>query len=147
MILHKIKTGTCIWLTVLIAKKILIIPCSGIGKPYGTVSREAAFNVCGRIDDADTDCLAAIVIEDKEVLDRLAEASAIHTIDGCYNKCSRKTIEKAGFKVKEPFGVWKFHQENKDLKPRAVTFLDEDGKELSVRLADRICRRVKGGGD
>ncbi len=26
-------------------QKVLIVPCSGIGKPYGTVSREAAYAV------------------------------------------------------------------------------------------------------
>jgi len=26
-------------------KKIVIVPCSGIGKTYGTVSREAAYDV------------------------------------------------------------------------------------------------------
>jgi hypothetical protein len=26
-------------------QKVIIVPCSGIGKPYGTVSREAAYEV------------------------------------------------------------------------------------------------------
>ena len=26
--------------------RVVVVPCSGIGKPFGTVSREAAYELC-----------------------------------------------------------------------------------------------------
>ncbi len=39
--------------------RIVIVPCSGIGKTYGTVSREAAYNVTEDLRPQDT-CLVAL---------------------------------------------------------------------------------------
>ena len=129
--------------------EIIIIPCSGIGKPYGTIGRDATFAVCDGAmkGETDTDCLGALVIKDPEVVERIKAAKAVYAVDGCFNECARKSIERVEGTVTDTFKVWKFHQEHKDLKPRAVTFLDEDGKELSKRLAEHILATLKGGGE
>lgn len=125
-------------------KKAIIIPCSGIGKPYGTIARDATFKVCEELlkDNAETDCLGALVIKDEETVKNVLENTA-YAVDGCFNECARKSIERVGGEVKEAFHVWKFHQENKDLKPKTVTFLDEDGQEFADRLAEVIAKKVK----
>jgi len=126
----------------------LVIPCSGIGKPYGSIGRQATFLICDRMKkgEVDTDCLAALVINDPEVVERVKQAR-VYTVDGCFNECARHTVESVDGKVVDTFKVWKFHQDNKDLKPRAITFLDEDGKEFSRRLAEHIIKTIWEGGE
>jgi uncharacterized metal-binding protein len=128
-------------------QEILIIPCSGIGKPYGSVSRDATFAVCDRLmkGEADTVCLGLLVIKDPETVERVRNAR-VYVVDGCVNECARKSVERVGRKVEGSFKVWKFHQENKDLHPKTVTVLDDDGKELSKRLAEHIVKTIKEGG-
>jgi uncharacterized metal-binding protein len=131
-------------------KEIIIIACSGIGKPYGTIGREVAYLVCEKLADLriDTECLAAVAIEDEEVVDRVRAAN-VFAVDGCFCECCHKTLEHTGIKVMKSFKVWKFHQENKDLKPRTVTFLDEEGRKFSRRMAELVVARIRGilGGD
>ena len=51
-------------------KKIIVIPCSGIGKPVGSVSREATCELVEKIRKGVTDtiCLALLVRGDRESL-------------------------------------------------------------------------------
>ena len=133
------------------SNKIVIIPCSGIGKPYGTIGRDATYIVCDEKlrENTETDCLGLLVIEDEEIVEKVRSCKVV-SVDGCFNECARKSVERVGAEVTEAIHVWKFHQENKDLKPRAVTFLDEDGRELSKRLAEHIIERIEeisGGGE
>ena len=122
---------------------ILIIPCSGIGKPFGTISRDATFRV---VDDlrkgkADTNCLSLLVMGDEEATKQIRESRCI-AVDGCPLACARKNIEIAGGKIAAYFRVMDLLRENRDLRPRQVTFLDEDGKKLSEMLAEKIASKV-----
>ncbi len=53
--------------------KVIIVPCSGIGKPFGTVSREAAYDLCeelrpGSIDENQTLCRQSkLPIQDRDL--------------------------------------------------------------------------------
>ena len=49
-------------------KKVIIVPCSGIGKSYGTVSREAAYDVTEDLLPEQTQLvpLALLVLGDDE---------------------------------------------------------------------------------
>ena len=133
------------------SEKIVIIPCSGIGKPYGTIGRDATFIICDELlpETTETDCLGLLVIEDEEIVEKV-KISKVLAVDGCFNECARKSVERVGAEVTEAIQVWKFHRENKDLKTRAVTILDDDGKELSKRLVEHILKRIEeisGGGE
>jgi len=125
-------------------ENVIIIPCSGIGKPYGSISREAVYVVCEDLIPgiADTDCLGGLVIKDPEIVERILNAK-VYSVDGCFNECARKSIERVGGEVQEAFHVWKFHQENKELKPKSTTFLDEDGIEFSKQLGQKIAEKIK----
>ncbi len=50
--------------------KVLVIPCSGIGKVHGLLSRESAYLVTDELapDATDVVCLALLVREDEETL-------------------------------------------------------------------------------
>ena len=122
---------------------ILIIPCSGIGKPFGTISRDATFRVVDvlRKGKADTNCLSLLVMGDEEATRQIRESRCI-AVDGCPLACAKKNIEIAGGEITAYFRVMDLLRENRDLRPRQVTFLDEDGKKLSEMLAEKIASKV-----
>jgi uncharacterized metal-binding protein len=122
---------------------ILIIPCSGIGKPFGTIGRDATFRVVDELrkGKAETNCLSLLVMGDEEATRQIRESRCI-AVDGCPLACARKNIEVAGGEITAYFRVMDLLRENRDLRPRQVTFLDEDGKKLSEMLAEKITSKV-----
>ena len=124
-------------------RPILIIPCSGIGKPFGTIGRDATFRVVDELRKgrADTNCLSLLVMGDEEATRQVKESDCI-AVDGCPLECARKNIEIAGGRIAAYFRVMDLLRENKGLKPRQVTFLDDDGTKLAEMLAERIAVKV-----
>jgi len=124
-------------------KPILILPCSGIGKSFGSIARDATFRVCDELrpGKADTLCLSLLVMGDDEARNRVASSKCI-TIDGCPLACSRNNVDRSGGRIAAEFRVMDLLRENRSLKPRAVTFLDEDGEKLSKLLADKVAAKV-----
>jgi len=123
--------------------KIIVIPCSGIGKAFGTIGREAAQIV---VDEArpgvtDTVCLSALVMGDEETRSRVHGRRCI-TIDGCPVGCARKNVELAGGTVAKALRVVDVYKDHRDLKPRTVTELDEAGRALARILAQTITEEV-----
>lgn len=130
-------------------KKILVIPCSGIGKSFGTIARDATFRVVDELrkGKANTNCLSLLVMGD-ELATRQIRESVCMAVDGCPMECARKNIEIAGGEIVAHFRVMDLLREHRDLKPRQVTFLDEDGLKLAEMLAEEIAVKVDelGGG-
>ncbi len=124
-------------------KPILILPCSGIGKPFGSIARDATFRVCDELrpGKADTLCLSLLVMGDEVARNRVASSQCI-VVDGCPLACSRNNVERSAGKVAAEFKVMDLLRENRGLKPREVTFLDEDGERLSKLLADKLAAKV-----
>ena len=122
---------------------ILILPCSGIGKSFGSIARDATFRVCDELrpGKADTLCLSLLVMGDDEARNKVASSKCI-TIDGCPLACSRNNVERSGGRIAVEFRVMDLLRENRGLKPREVTFLDEDGEKLSKVLADKVAAKV-----
>ncbi|MCW3979125.1 MAG: putative zinc-binding protein [Candidatus Bathyarchaeota archaeon] len=122
---------------------ILVIPCSGIGKPFGTIGRDATFRVVDELrrGEADTNCLSLIVMGDEGAIRQIRGSRCI-AVDGCPLECARKNIEIAGGRIAAHFRVMDLLRENRGLKPRRVTFLDEDGSRLSEILAEKIAVKV-----
>jgi uncharacterized metal-binding protein len=75
-------------------KKVVIVPCSGIGKSYGTVSRMAAYQVTDddRPENTQLVPLSLLVLGDEEARAVLAENPAI-TIDGCKLACATRMVQ------------------------------------------------------
>jgi uncharacterized metal-binding protein len=124
-------------------KPILILPCSGIGKSFGSIARDATFRVCDELrpGKADTLCLSLLVMGDEEARNKVVSSKCI-TIDGCPLACSRNNVERSGGRIAADFRVMDLLRENRGLKPREVTFLDEDGEKLSRVLADKVAAKV-----
>jgi len=134
-------------------KKVLIVPCSGIGKSYGTVSREAAYQVVEDDRPGQTRIvpLALLVMDDEETRQLLKENQAI-TIDGCKLACATKMVAESGGEVAKDFAVLDVFRRNRDFKPSGIAELNEGGKKLADALAKEIDTEVdnlirKGGQD
>ena len=120
-------------------KKVIIVPCSGIGKSFGTVSRMAAYQVTedDRPDKTQLIPLALLVLGDEEARAVLAENPAI-TIDGCQLACASKMVRESGGKVARELAVLESYRRHRDLKPQGITELNEVGQKLAVVLAEEV---------
>ena len=119
--------------------KVLIVPCSGIGKSLGSVAREGAYVVTEELCPGRTQlmALARLVLGDEETRTELSGAEAI-TIDGCVRACAAKVVEGAGGTVAHGFQVLDVCRRHPDLKPSGISELDESGHKLAHALAEEV---------
>jgi uncharacterized metal-binding protein len=124
-------------------KKIIIVPCSGIGKPYGTVSREAAYEVTEELRPRESQLvpLALLVLGDADSRTVVAESQAI-TIDGCKLACAAKMVQQSGGTVVNEIAVLDVYRRHKDLKPQGIAELNEGGHKLARVLAEEVTAMV-----
>lgn len=125
-------------------RKVVIVPCSGIGKTYGTVSREAAYNVTEDISPAETQlvALSLLVLGDETARLAVAQNPAI-TIDGCKLACATKMVKESGGTVAQDFAVLDVYRRYKQFKPQGIAELNEGGQQLAHALAEEIAAVVK----
>ena len=135
--------------------RVVIIPCSGIGKAYGTVSREAAYDVTQDLRPADSQlvALSLLVLGDEAARAALSQNPAI-TIDGCKLACATKMVKDSGGTIAQEVSVLDVYRRYKQFKPQGIAELNEGGQRLARALAEEIAgtvdalRRGKpGGGD
>jgi uncharacterized metal-binding protein len=126
-----------------VSNPTLIIPCSGIGKPLGTISREAAYCVVEDLKKAETDivCLSLLVMGDDETRRKVKSQRCI-VIDGCPSECAKKNLVLSGANLVANFRVVDLLRDHRDLKPKSVTFIDEDGRRLAKLLAEKVASKV-----
>ncbi|MDQ1279073.1 MAG: hypothetical protein QG670_333 [Thermoproteota archaeon] len=122
---------------------IIVIPCSGIGKAFGTIARDATYSVVEDLKKGTTEtiCLSLLVMGDEEA-GRLVKSHRCIAVDGCPNECSKKNLVLSGAKLAANFRVVDILRDHRDLKPSAVTFIDEAGRKLAKILADKISTRI-----
>ncbi len=122
---------------------VVIVPCSGIGKPFGTVSREAAYEVCERLcpDETQLIALAKLVLGDDAARETVA-ASPTVTIDGCKLMCAAKMVKQSGGVIAREVTVLDAYREHKDLKPEGIAELNEAGIKLARVIAQDIAATV-----
>ena len=121
------------------SRKVIIVPCSGIGKSYGTVSREAAYQITeeDRADQTMLIPLALLVMGDADSMRQVTEKQAI-TIDGCKLACATKMVQQSGGQVAKDFAVLDVFRRNRDFKPQGIGSLNEGGEKLADALAKEI---------
>jgi uncharacterized metal-binding protein len=124
-------------------RKIAIVPCSGIGKTYGTVSREAAYDVVEdlRPDDTQLVALSMLVLGDEGARAAVEGSQAI-TIDGCKLACASKMVRDSGGTVAKEYAVLDAYRRNKAFKPAGIAELNEGGMQLAHALADEIAAEI-----
>ncbi len=119
--------------------KVIIVPCSGIGKPYGTVSREAAYEITEDSRPCQTRLvpLALLVMGDEESRTIVAGNPAI-TMDGCKLACAAKMVRQCGGTVVNEIAVLDVYRRHKDMKPLGIGELNEGGQKLAHALAEEV---------
>ena len=119
--------------------KVLIIPCSGIGKCYGSVAREGAFMVAEDLcrDRAELMPLSLLVLGEGDTRSLLSAARSI-TIDGCKLACAAKVVSELGGTVVHRVMVLDVHRRHRELKPAGIAELDEQGQKLAQFLAEEV---------
>ena len=121
------------------AKKVIIVPCSGIGKAYGTVSRVAAYQVTedDRPESTRLAALSLLVLGDEETRAEL-EANPALTIDGCKLACATKMVRECGGSVAKDFAVLDVFRRYREFKPQGIAELNEGGLKLADALAKEV---------
>ncbi len=123
--------------------RIIIVPCSGIGKPYGTVSREAAYEVTLDLRPAETQlaALSLLVLGDEAARAAVSENPAV-TIDGCKLACATKMVKASGGTVAQEVSVLDVYRRHKEFKPQGIAELNEGGRRLARAMAEEIAATV-----
>lgn len=122
---------------------VVILPCSGIGKAYGTLAREITCELVENLRPgvAVTTCLPLLVIKDPDAC-AMVTSHPVITLDGCPKDCARKSVEAAGGKVAVAYQSLKFFAENRHLKPEGLSQLNDTGRELAKLAAGEIAATV-----
>ena len=121
------------------AEKVNIVPCSGIGKSFGSISRLAAYHITEDDRPADTTLvpLALLVLGDKDANETVLANPSI-TLDGCKLQCAKKMIGECGGLIARDLVVLDAYREHRDLKPAGIAELNEAGEKLARALADEV---------
>ncbi|HXP59707.1 MAG TPA: putative zinc-binding protein [Dongiaceae bacterium] len=122
---------------------VVVVPCSGIGKPFGTVSREAAYDLCEELRPESTRlvALAKLVLREPGARDLVAKHPAV-TIDGCKQMCAAKMVRENGGTVAREVAVLDVFRRHKDLKPEGIAELNEAGLKLARVIAEEIAQTL-----
>jgi uncharacterized metal-binding protein len=117
-------------------KPVLVIPCSGIGKVHGLISREATYLVTDEMapEQTDTMCLAMLVRGDPEAIAAVKAHSCI-TIDGCPKACAEKNVEIAGGHAVKAVQVAEAFKKHRGAKPGTATELTDHGWAIARDVA------------
>ena len=124
-------------------KKVIVVPCSGIGKVYGLIAREAVLKTVLELcpEKSETVCLAYIVTGDKEVNEKIEGCDCI-TVDGCPKMCASRNVSIAGGIVIEEIRVLDTVKEHKGKNFGSPTQLDVDGESVISKIAAKIEKKI-----
>jgi uncharacterized metal-binding protein len=124
-------------------RTVVVVPCSGIGKSYGTVSREAAYEVTEDLRPRSTRlvALSLLVLGDEDAQVAIGASPAV-TIDGCKLACAEKMVRESGGTVARELAVLDVFRRHRELKPQGIAELNEGGRQLAHVLAEEIASIV-----
>ena len=119
--------------------RVLIVPCSGIGKTYGTVGREAAYILAEELrpDSAEIVALSLLVMGDEELQGRV-QASPVVAVDGCKLACASKMVSQSGGRVACEANVLDTFRRHRQLKPKGIAVLNPEGQALARKMAEEL---------
>lgn len=125
------------------AKKldVLVIPCSGVGKVHGLISREAVYRVTDSLRQgrADTVCLALLVTGDAEARQKVQDVPCV-TLDGCPKLCAYKNVELSGGKVRKAIRVYDVMKRHRGANFGTATALSDAGWAVVDELAAEVAQ-------
>ena len=121
------------------SNRVVVVPCSGIGKTYGTVGREAAYELVENLrpNQAEVVALSLLVLGDADTQARVQAAPAI-TIDGCKLACASKMVSQSGGRVACEANVLDTFRRHRQLKPKGIAVLNPEGQALARKMAEEL---------
>ena len=124
-------------------RKVVVVPCSGIGKSLGSVAREAGYELCDELRPETTRlvALSKLVLGEEQAREHVRQSPAI-TIDGCKLMCAAKLVKHNGGRVAREVTVLDVYRRHKDLKAEGIAELNTDGKRLARVMAEEIAETV-----
>lgn len=119
--------------------KRLIVPCSGIGKALGAVTREVLQHLPDSKNQHDytTICLPLLMTDDEESKQTVLN-SEVYTIDGCSKKCASVLVRHVGGTPEMEILTAKVLAEHRDHKPDTVLDIGDGGQLLAKDIAKTI---------
>jgi uncharacterized metal-binding protein len=122
---------------------VVVVPCSGIGKAYGSVAREAGYVVCEdlRPDRTQLVALSKLVLGEESSRALVGQYPAV-TIDGCKMACAAKLVKLNGGTTAQEVAVLDALKANRQLKPEGIAELNPEGKELARVIGADIAKVV-----
>jgi uncharacterized metal-binding protein len=123
--------------------KVLVLPCSGVGKVQGLTSREAAYLAVDELAPGRLElvCLALLVRGDEETLGRVRTYPCI-TIDGCGKACAQKNAELASGDVIAAVQVARTLSKHRGAQPGTGTELTGEGWQIAKEIAEAVVREA-----
>lgn len=124
--------------------RLLIIPCSGVGKVHGLISREAVYQVTDNLmpGRADTVCLALVVTGDAQTRDKVQRSPCI-TVDGCPKLCACKNVELSGGNVALGVRVYDTLKRHRGAQFGSPTTLSNEGWAAVEEIAAEIAQTAE----
>ena len=119
--------------------EVLVIPCSGIGRVHGLMSREAAYRAIDSMTPgtADTVCLALLVTGDAETKQKVQQTPCI-TVDGCPKLCALKNVELSGARIAKAIRVYDIMKRHRGADFGTATALSAEGWAVVEETAAEI---------
>lgn len=126
------------------AEQVLVIPCSGIGKVHGLISREVVYRVTDTLmpGQADTVCLALLVTGDAKTRQKVRKRPCI-TVDGCPKLCAQKNVELSGGTIARGVRVYDALKQHRGREFGSPTALGEDGWAVVDEIAGQIAETAR----
>jgi uncharacterized metal-binding protein len=115
----------------------LVIPCSGIGKVHGLISREATYTVTDAGKGVDTVCLALLVTGDEETREKVRQSPCI-TVDGCPKLCALKNVELSGGRIAAGIRAYDTMKRHRGADFGTATTLSPEGWKVVDEIAGEI---------
>ena len=124
-------------------EQVLIIPCSGIGKVHGLVSREATYSAIEHLPgQSGTVCLALLVTGDPETRQKVQQRPSI-AVDGCPKQCAQKNVELAGGKVALAVRVYETMKRHRGENFGTATALSQQGLAMADEIGGSIAAAAR----
>jgi glycine cleavage system H protein len=115
---------------------ICILPCNGLDKPMGVITKEVALKVIGKGSNFKLICPVLLNSGDK-TYEELLLNSKIIVINGCITRCPLKLIEERKLKPYNQIMISKMCKKY-NVKPSKSLILDEENIKLAELIADEI---------
>ena len=124
--------------------QVLVVPCSGVGKVHGLISREAVYQVTDKLmpGQSDTVCLALLVTGDAPTRDKIQSHPCV-TVDGCPKLCAQKNVELSGGKVALGVRVYDTLKRHRGAQFGSPTTLSEEGWAAAGEIAAEIAQTAR----